>query len=191
MIKDQWTTKIAMLRQRWFETLQVGTRTLRLAEDGTNIAAAMQTIIELGDVNALADAIDDAFPESRIEINETDGFFELRLHQKGLLRPLRAAELSDGTLRFLLLTAALLTPRPASLLILNEPETSLHVDLIPALARLIVRAAEESQVIVVSHASSLIEALTDAGAQKLALIKEFGETRIEGVNPPKFVWPRR
>ena len=57
---------------RW---LQVGTRTLRLAEDGTNIAAAMQTIIELGDVNALADAIDDAFPESRIEINETDGFF--------------------------------------------------------------------------------------------------------------------
>ena len=151
----------------------------------------MQTIIELGDVNALADAIDDAFPESRIEINETDGFFELRLHQKGLLRPLRAAELSAGTLRFLLLTAALLTPRPASLLILNEPETSLHVDLIPALARLIVRAAEESQVIVVSHASSLIEALTDAGAQKLALIKEFGETRIEGVNPPKFVWPKR
>jgi len=151
----------------------------------------MQTIIELGDVNALADAIDDAFPESRIEISETDGFFELRLHQKGLLRPLRAAELSDGTLRFLLLTAALLTPRPASLLILNEPETSLHVDLIPALARLIVRAAEESQVIVVSHASSLIEALTDAGAQKLALIKEFGETRIEGVDPPKFVWPKR
>ena len=151
----------------------------------------MQTIIELGDVNALTDAIDDAFPESRIEINETDGFFELRLHQKGLLRPLRAAELSDGTLRFLLLTAALLTPRPASLLILNEPETSLHVDLIPALARLIVRAAEESQVIVVSHASSLIEALTDAGAKKLALIKEFGETRIEGVNPPKFVWPKR
>jgi len=170
---------------------QVGTRTLRLAEDGTNIAAAMQTIIELGDVNVLADAIDDAFPESRIEIYETDGFFELRLHQKGLLRPLRAAELSDGTLRFLLLTAALLTPRPASLLILNEPETSLHVDLIPALARLIVRAAEESQVIVVSHASSLIEALTDAGAQKLALIKEFGETRIEGVDPPKFVWPKR
>ena len=144
----------------------------------------MQTIIELGDVNALADAIDDAFPESRIEINETDGFFELRLHQKGLLRPLRAAELSDGTLRFLLLTAALLTPRPASLLILNEPETSLHVDLIPALARLIVRASEESQVIVVSHASSLIEAHSDAGAQKLALIKEFGETRIEGVEPP-------
>ena len=108
-----------------------------------------------------------------------------------MLRPLRAAELSDDTLRFLLLTAALLTPRPVSLLILNEPETSLHVDLIPALAGLIVRAAEESQVIVVSHASSLIEALTDAGAQKLALIKEFGETRIEGVNPPKFVWPKR
>ena len=131
------------------------------------------------------------FRKAGLKLTKRIVFFELRLHQKGLLRPLRAAELSDGTLRFLLLTAALLTPRPASLLILNEPETSLHVDLIPALARLIVRAAEESQVIVVSHASSLIEALTDAGAQKLALIKEFGETRIEGANPPKFVWPKR
>ena len=124
------------------------------------------------------------FRKAGLKLTKRMVFFELRLHQKGLLRPLRVAELSYGTLRFLLLTAALLTPRPASLLILNEPETSLHVDLIPALARLIVRAAEESQVIVVSHASSLIEALTDAGAQKLALIKEFGETRIEGVKPP-------
>ena len=62
---------------------QVGTRTLRLAEDGTNIAAAMQTIIELGDVNALADAIDDAFPESRIEINETDVFLNCGCIKKG------------------------------------------------------------------------------------------------------------
>ena len=66
-----------------------------------------------------------------------------------------------------------------------------NVDLIPALARLIVRAAEESQVIVVSHANSLIEALADAGAQKLSLFKEFGETHIEGANSPKFVWPKR
>jgi len=50
----------------------------------------------------------------------------VEMHQHGLLRPFRAGELSDGTLRYLLLVAALLSPRPPSLMVLNEPETSLH-----------------------------------------------------------------
>ena len=61
------------------------------------------------------------------------GWFEVEMQQHGLLRPLKAAELSDGTLRYLLWIAALLTPRPPGLLVLNEPETSLHPDLLPAL----------------------------------------------------------
>jgi predicted ATPase len=68
------------------------------------------------------------------------------LRQHGLLRPLRASALSDGALRYLLLTAALLTPRPPTLLVLNEPETSLHPDLSPALARLIASASPHSQI---------------------------------------------
>ena len=50
------------------------------------------------------------------------------------------------TLRYILWVAALLTPRPPELMVLNEPETSLHPDLLPALARLITFAAEHSQV---------------------------------------------
>lgn len=34
------------------------------------------------------------------------------MQQPGMLRPLRTAELSDGTLRFLMWAVALLTPRP-------------------------------------------------------------------------------
>ena len=59
-----------------------------------------------------------------------------------MLRPLTVAELSDGTLRFLLLVAALLTPRPPELMVLNEPESSLHPDLLPGLAQLVVTTAE-------------------------------------------------
>jgi predicted ATPase len=51
-----------------------------------------------------------------------------------MLRPLRTAELSDGTLRFLLWAAALLSPQAPSLMVLNEPETSLHPDLVGPLA---------------------------------------------------------
>ena len=68
---------------------------------------------------------------------EHGGRFELQMRQHGLLRPLGTAELSDGTLRYLLLVAALLSPRPPELMVLNEPETSLHPDLLAPLGRLI------------------------------------------------------
>ena len=111
---------------------------------------------------------------------ETRGRFDLELNAHGLLRPLSAAELSDGTLRYLLLVAALLSPRPPSLMVLNEPETSLHADLLSALARLIARASEQTQIVVVTHARRLVEALTAAGARPLRLVKDFGATTLEG-----------
>lgn len=118
--------------------------------------------------------------------------FELLMHQKGLLRPLRTAELSDGTLRYLLLTVALLTPRPAPLLVLNEPETSLHSSLLDPLARLISKAAETSQVIVVSHAGRLVDALNrQTGIASYELKKELGETVVDGIEKPAWNWPAR
>jgi predicted ATPase len=162
---------------------QIGTRTPVLDADGRDLAAALQTIIEIGDADALHGTIDDAFPGSRLEVVETRGRFDLELRAHGLLRPLSAAELSDGTLRYLLLVAALLSPRPPSLMVLNEPETSLHADLIPALARLIARASAHTQIIVVTHARDLVAAVSATGAQTLSLIKEFGATTLEGVAP--------
>lgn len=178
---------------------QLGTYTPVLANDGADFAAALQTIREIGDTAALDHAVDDAFPGARIELAiGEDGRFETRMHQHGLLRPLTAAELSDGTLRYLLWIAALLTPRPPALLVLNEPETSLQPDLLPALGRLIAHAATGSQVIVVSHAARLIAALEDAAAelvpQSIVLEKRLGETHIANLDLealPRWQWPER
>lgn len=115
-------------------TAQIGTFTPILHHDGTNLAAALQTILEIRSDEALATTLEDAFPGSRLYVEVQNGRLELQLQQHGLLRPLSAAELSDGTLRYLLWAAALLTPRPPELMVLNEPETSLHPDLLPALA---------------------------------------------------------
>ena len=96
-----------------------------LANDGVDLAAALQTIREIGNADALDAAVDLAFPGSQVSIEWDSGArLDLRLRQHGLLRPLGVAELSDGTLRYLLWIAALLTPRPPSLLVLNEPETT-------------------------------------------------------------------
>ena len=114
---------------------QLATRTPVLHHDGRDLAAALQTIREIGDSESLDAAITDAFPGARLNIvARGDGRFAIELHQQGLLRPLSGMELSDGTLRYLLWVAALLTPRPPPLMVLNEPETSLHPDLLPALA---------------------------------------------------------
>ncbi len=171
----------------------IGTRTNALAHDGRDLAAALQTIREIGDAAGLASALDDAFPGAELGIDSHDGRFSLSLTQPGLLRSLSAAELSDGTLRYLLWIAALLTPRPPPLMVLNEPETSLHPDLLPALGRLIIQAARTTQVWVVAHSTRLIAALEqDEGCNSLTLEKELGETRIAGqgvLEGPGWRWP--
>jgi predicted ATPase len=174
---------------------RIGTRTTILGHDGADLAAALQTIHEIGDSAALSQAIDSAFEGSRIEIRNLDGRFDLSLQQPGMLRPLGAAELSDGTLRYLLWAAALLSPRPSQLLVLNEPETSLHPDLLPALAALIAGAAERSQIVVVTHSEPLVAALQGASdVHTVRLTKELGETRIVGqglLDEPPWHWPPR
>lgn len=128
-------------------------------------------------------------------VESVDGRFRLKMGQPGLLRPLGAAELSDGTLRYLLWIAALLSPRPPALMVLNEPETSLHPDLLGALGRLIAKAAERTQIIVVTHAAALISGLSgQPGSHSIVLEKNLGETNIVGRNAldrPVWQWPAR
>tara|TARA_R100001129_G_scaffold186346_4_gene177712 strand:- start:10267 stop:11442 length:1176 start_codon:yes stop_codon:yes gene_type:complete len=170
---------------------RIGTRTVALASDGSDLAPAVQTIREIGNGSAFDGAIEDAFPGSAIEIDAVNGLFRLSVRQDGLNRPLDASELSDGTLRYIALATALHTPRPPELMVLNEPEGSLHADLLDPLARMIAAASERSQIIVVSHARPLVEALCDHGAQMLALEKEHGETVVANVEVPPWAWPER
>lgn len=174
---------------------RIGVRTPVLSNDGHDLAAAWRTIVEIGDEDALAAAVEDAFPGASVEIEERNGSFQLLFRQHGLLRPLSQAELSDGTLRYLLWIAALLTPRPPSLMVLNEPETSIHPDLLPPLARLMQHSATETQVWVTSHAAALVQALTESGeCNHIELDKEMGETVLPGfalLELPPWRWPPR
>ncbi|MCA9172904.1 MAG: AAA family ATPase [Planctomycetales bacterium] len=172
-----------------------GTFTPVMSDDGGDLAAAIQTIFEIGDAPALAAAVDEAFPGAEVHVVNGDHGMELVFRQPGLLRSLSVAELSDGTLRFLLLAAALLTPRPPSLMVLNEPEASLHPDLLAALSRLVRQAQRETQVIVVSHSAKLVELLEeDEDCVSIRLVKRLGETVLDGgdaLSQHGWSWPAR
>lgn len=161
---------------------RLGSRAPALAHDGANLAAALVTLRALRDDDALERAIDAAFPGCALVIDGDErGGLAVGLRQPGISRALGARELSDGTLRFLCLAAALLTPRPPALLVLNEPETSLHADLLPPLAGLVAEAATRCQVLVTTHARVLADAIAArTGAAPVELALERGETVVVG-----------
>ena len=162
---------------------QVGVRTPVLAHDGRDLAAALQTINEVGQSQDMHEAIRQAFPGASLEIehDEDNGMFAVLLRMPGLRRPLRARELSDGTLRYLCLLAALLSPHPPALLALNEPETSLHPDLLEPLAKQLVNAGKYSQLWIVTHSQRLAELVEKfSGEAPITLELVGGETRVIG-----------
>ena len=172
---------------------RVGTRTPVMADDGGDLAAAVQTIIEAG-FDDLPRAVAEAFDGAEVSVAVHDGLFELLVQQRGMLRTLRAAELSDGTLRFLLWGAALVSPRPPSLMVLNEPETSLHPDLVAPLANMIRSAATGTQVVVVTHSRAMQEHLATDDSSEIELFKEWGQTRVAGqttMTTPPWDWGKR
>lgn len=155
-----------------------------LSSDGSDLAAVFATLEHIrGDTVDLAAAIDDAFPGARLDIPLPG-----REARFGMVFPdypkrvFEAAELSDGTLRFLGLAGALLAYRLPPFIALNEPETSLHPDLLAPLARLIVKASERTQVWLVTHSERLAEAIrAEGGIRPHRVIKREGATWIEGL----------
>jgi len=153
-----------------------------LASDGRDLAAVFATLAHIReDTVDLDHAVDDAFPGSRLVVPAPD-----RMASFGLIMPdypkrvFAAAELSDGT--YLALAGALLGYRLPSFIALNEPETSLHPDLLDPLARMIVQAAQRTQIWVVTHSERLADAFAACGAVKpRTVITRDGETWLEGL----------
>jgi predicted ATPase len=161
---------------------RVGTRTPVLANDGADLAAAIVTVEEVGDRDAFHEHIARAFDGAKVSVEDSsNGRFVVAMRMPGMRRALSARELSDGTLRYLCLLAALLSPRPAPLLVLNEPETSLHPDLLAALVEPIAATAERSQMLVLTHAHAFADAVAArVGASRVELCRTAGATTVRG-----------
>ncbi|MCB1548388.1 MAG: AAA family ATPase [Hyphomicrobiaceae bacterium] len=151
-----------------------------LAPDGHDLAATIATVLHVAeDQSALERAVVDAFPGARLSVNTERGRCSLAMKFADMPRQFEAQELSDGTLRYLCLIGALTGYRPPSFIALNEPEASLHGEMLEPLARLIAKAAERSQIWVVTHSPELgaaLQRLTGVAAHEV--VKVLGATEI-------------
>ena len=131
-----------------------------LNADGSNLAAVFATLRFIREESVdLDEAIDAAFPGAHLIVPPPDDTASFAMRFPDLpKRQFAAHELSDGTLHYLALMDALLAYRLPPFIALNEPEASLHPDLLPHLAGLIVKAAARTQIWVVPTNEELIVA---------------------------------
>ncbi|MGD9723305.1 MAG: AAA family ATPase [Pirellulales bacterium] len=160
---------------------QIGVRTPVLSHDGSDLAAALATILEIGDHEGLKAAVQSAFPGASLLIQPSSGGIEVALILPQFRREFSARELSDGTIKYLCLLATLLSPRPPSLLALNEPDANMHPQLFDPLARMIGRAARDSQLWITTHSELLAGLLREHAAAHIIRLEMIdGATVVSG-----------
>jgi predicted ATPase len=111
------------------------------------------------------------FEDVKIDVGE--GLARTFLREAGLGEMLPAIRMSDGTLKFLALLAALFHPKPPPLLCIEEPEVGLHPDAMHLVAEALVEASQSMQLIVTTHSDALIDALTDQPESVLVCERDF------------------
>ncbi|AFY83186.1 AAA family ATPase [Oscillatoria acuminata] len=80
----------------------------------------------------------------------------LVLRENNLSRSVSIEQISDGTLRYLLLLSVLFNPERGNLVCLEEPETNLHPDMINTIAEALKQASTETQIILTTHSPLLL-----------------------------------
>ncbi len=160
--------------------LSLGTRTVSVADDGADLAAALMTIHDEGERGVLADVVSESLDAALdLDIDEA-GHATVSLVRDDIILRLNGSELSDGQVRFLFLAAALLSPRPPTMIVVNEPETSLHSELLAGVAAMIETAARSTQVVVTTHSAELDERLSRIdGTVRHELHVREGSTRVD------------
>jgi predicted ATPase len=156
----------------------------RVDPDGQNLISVLHTLYtgDRGFKNEVNLALRAAFGDDFDELvfpPAADQRIQLRVRWKSLQREQSAADLSDGTLRFLFLLAVLASPSPAPLIAIDEPETGLHPSMLPIIAEYAVDASSRTQIIFTTHSPQFLDAFRETRPATTVAKWSAGETLLE------------
>ena len=114
-----------------------------------------------GRYEAVEDSLRAAFPgfESLGFPIVAAGMISMTWKERVFRNPIYMHQLSEGTLRFLWLVSLLQSPGLSAVTMIDEPEVSLHPELLALLADLMREAAGRTQVVVATHSDRLVRFL--------------------------------
>ncbi len=174
------TSQVAPVRQATITRFEK-----QVSWNGDNLVSVLHTLYT--EDRDFRDTVNDymhvAFGEDFEELvfrPAADQRVQLALRWRGLDRIRSAADLSDGTLRFLYLLAILEAPEVPSLIAIEEPDVGLHPSMLGAVAEIAAAASERTQVVLTTHSTDFLDAFDDLPTVTVVANKE-GKTQLKVV----------
>ena len=158
-----------------------------VSSDGQNLVSVLHTLyssqreFKRDVISAMRAAFGNEFEELNF-VPDADQRIQLKVRWKSLQREQSCSELSDGTLRFLLLLAVLGNPNPPPLIGIDEPELGLHPSMLPIVAEFAVDASARTQVVLATHSPDLLSAFSETKARITIVHHPGGASTLENVN---------
>lgn len=154
-----------------------------LSNGGENLIAVLHTLYttdrEFKDTvhKAMRTAFGSEF-EELVFPPAADQRVDMRIRWRSLRTEQSTANLSDGTLRFLMLVTILASPSRGELIAIDEPELGLHPNMLPIIAELAQQTCERTQVIFATHSPQFLDAFSEPPAATVVSLGR-GESRLE------------
>ncbi len=148
------TTPDSKIRQKGFDGIES-----RLLPSGENLVQLLNRIknhhsLDYEEIESKLNKVNPNFKDIGFELFGNN--FYLTLREKKLAKTVGIGQISDGTLRFLLLLSIFINPERGNLVCIDEPETGLHPDMINTIAEIIKKASATSQLIIATHSPQLL-----------------------------------
>lgn len=149
--------------------------------DGSNTASFLEALTTVAR-SELIDQLSAIVPGiQRIEPRHIADKLTVVFYQEvsGRRREFSAKQMSDGTLRIFGILLALLQPRRPSLVVIEEPETAIHLGALRTLVEILRAYSQDSQILLTTHSADIVDGLE---LDDLRVVwSEGGESRIAPV----------